>query len=177
MMERFTLREKIALAVGGVAVILTILIAGIILPYRSAMTALDQRIVSRQEQLREAQTLVQQIKGMQGEVAMAERKLRAGQSAAPLLPTLEGMITEIAGKEKLLGLRPQPSTPPAGFRQEKVEVQLEKIRLDQLLRLLHTIDSSPSALQTDSLKMRPRFEDQSLLDVTLVVSSFSMASS
>jgi general secretion pathway protein M len=175
MMERFSLREKLALAVAGVVVLLTILIAGIILPYRAALARLDQRIASRQGQLLEARTLVQRIKGMQGEVAVTERKLSTAASA-PLVATLEGLVAEIAGKEKLLGIRPQPVTAPAGFRQEKVEMQLEKVRLEQLVQLLHAIDSARNVLQSDSVKVRPRFEDAALLDVTLVVSSFVRAS-
>lgn len=175
MIERFSPRERLALAVAGGVVVLTILIAGIILPYRAATLRLDQRMASRQGQLGEARTLVQRIKSMQGEVAVTERKLSAA-SSVPLVATLEGLVGEIAGKEKLLGIRPQPVTAPAGFRQEKVEMQLEKVRLEQLVQLLHAIDSAKSALQSDSLKMRPRFEDPALLDVTLVVSSFVRAS-
>lgn len=175
MIERFSPREKLAVAVAGVVVILAILIAGIIFPYRAALQRLDQRMASRQGQLVEARTLVQRIRGMQGEVAATERKLSAA-SAAPLVATLEGLVAEIAGKEKLLGIRPQPATAPAGFRQEKVEMQLEKVRLEQLVQLLYAIDSAKSALQSDSIKIRPRFEDPALLDVTLVVSSFVRAS-
>ena len=175
MIERFSPREKLALAVAAGVVTLTVLIAGIILPYRTAMARLDQRIASRQGQIDEARTLVQRIKGMQGEVAATERKLSAA-TATPLLATLEGLVAGIAGKEKLLGIRPQPATAPAGFRQEKVEMQLEKVRLEQLVQLLYAIDSAGSALQSDSVKIRPRFEDPALLDVTLVVSSFVRAS-
>jgi general secretion pathway protein M len=175
MIERCSPREKLALAIAAVVVIATILIAGILLPYRAALQRLDQRMASRQEQILEARSLVQRIKGMQGEVATTARKLSAT-SAAPLVTTLEGMVLEIAGKEKLLAIRPQPATPPAGFRQEKVEMQLEKIRLEQLVQLLFAIDSAKSALQSDSVKVRPRFEDSALLDVTLVVSSFTKAS-
>jgi general secretion pathway protein M len=175
MIERLTPREKLALGAAGVVVLLTILIAGIILPYRAALERLDQRIVSRQGQLLEARILVQRIKAMQGEAAATQRKLSAAPSL-PLVATLEGLVAEIAGKEKLLGIRPQPVTAPAGVRQEKVELQLEKVRLEQLVQLLHAIDSAKSVMQSDSVKMRPRFEDAALLDVTVVVSSFVKAS-
>lgn len=175
MIERLSPREKVALTVATVVVTSTILIAGMILPYRAALARLEQQIVSRQEQLLEARALVQRIKEMQGEVAAAASKLQAAQSA-PLVSTLEGLVTAIAGKEAFFSIRPQPSTAPAGFRQEKVEMQLEKVRLDQLVRLLHAIDTAKMSLQSDSVKMRPRFEDPALLDVTLVVSSFVKAS-
>jgi len=175
MIERLTPREKVVLAVATVVLTLTILIAGILLPYQGAMARLDQRIASRQEQLLEARSLVQRIRGMQDEVAIAERKLQAAQ-AAPLVSTLEGLVATMVGKETFFAIRPQPSTAPQGFRQEKVEMQLEKVRLDQLVRLLYAIDSAKSSLQTESVKMRPRFEDPALLDVTLVVSSFVKAS-
>jgi len=50
------------------------------------------------------------------------------------------------------------------------------VRLEQLVQLLHAIDSAKSVMQSDSLKIRPRFEDPALLDVTVVVSSFVKAS-
>lgn len=173
MIDRFSPREKLAISVAGVAILLAILVAGIILPYRAAVARLDQRIVSRQAQIVEARRLVQRIKAMQGEAAATDRKL--GAPAAPLVATLEGLVAGIAGKEKLLGIRPQQATAPAGFREERVEMQLEKIRLEELVQLLFAIDSAQRALQTDSVKMRPRFEDSALLDVTLVVSSFVRA--
>lgn len=175
MIQRLTPREKLAVGVAGVVVLLTILIAGIILPYRTALERLDQRIVSRQGQLLEARTLVQRIRALQGEAAATQRKLSAAPSL-PLVATLESLVAEISGKEKLLGIRPQPVTSPAGVRQEKVEMQLEKVRLEQLVQLLHAIDSARSVMQSDSLKIRPRFEDPALLDVTVVVSSFVKAS-
>lgn len=174
MIDRYTPREKLALAIAAVAILLTILVAGIILPYRAAVARLDQRIVSRQGQIVEAKTLVQRIRAMQGEAAAAERKL--GAPAAPLVSTLEGLVAGVAGKEKLLGIRPQQVSAPAGFRVERVEMQLEKIRLQELVQLLYAIDSAQRALQADSVKMRPRFEDSALLDVTLVVSSFVRSS-
>lgn len=174
MIESLSPREKVVVVVAGIVVLLTFLVAGIILPYRAAIARLDQRIVSRQGQLAEARILVERIRGLQGEMATTERKL-AATPATPLLAILEGLVAEIAGKERFLGVRPQPATAPAGFRQEKVEMQLEKVRLEELVRLLHAIDTAKAALQTDSVKIRPRFEDPGLLDVTLVVSSFVKA--
>lgn len=171
MIERLSPREKIVLVVGGVVVGLTILFAGIVAPYRAAMRRLDERILSRQGQIVEARTLVKKIKGMQAEVATAERKLKPGQTL-PLATTLEALVTRVAARENLLAVRPQPVTAPSGFRQEKVEMQLEKVRLDQLVRLLQGIDNADRALQTDSVKLRRRFEDPALLDATLVVSAF-----
>lgn len=174
-LERLSPREKLALAIGAAAVVVTIVVAGIILPWRAADRRLDERIASRQAQIGEARTLVQKIRGMQGEVAVTSRRLGAGQ-AKPLTSTLESLVARIAAKENLLAVRPQPATAPSGFRQEKVEMQLERVRLDQIVRLLHAIDSNETMLQTDSVKLRPRFEDPALLDATLVVSAFVKAS-
>lgn len=175
MIERLNPRERIIVLVGASAALLIILIAGIILPYRAALQRLDDRIVARRQQIVEARTLVQRIQAMQAEAAMTERRLKPAQPTA-LVPAIEALVGRIAGRENLLGVRPQPVTAPSGFRQEKVEVQLEKIRLEQLVRLLHAINSADACLQTDGLKVRPRFENSALLDVTLVVSAFVRAS-
>lgn len=172
MIARLSRREQIVVTVGGAAALLIVLVAGVILPYRSAIQRLDERIAARRTQIVEARQLAERIKAMQTEAAIAERRLSPAQPLV-LVPTLEALVTRVAGRDRLIATRPQPATPPAGFRQERVEVQLEKLRLDQLVRLLNAVDTADAALQTDALKVRPRYEDPALLDVTLSVSAFT----
>jgi len=172
MIERLGRREKIVLALGGGVAAGLVLIAFILLPYRDALRQLDGRIASRRAQIAEAQMLVQRLATQRGEAAMAERRL-AKPLPSGLVPALETMVTQVARRECLIAARPQAVTPPAGFRQERVEVQLERLRLDQVVRLLHAIDTADAALQTDAVRMRPRYDDAALLDVSLTVSAFA----
>lgn len=172
MSERLTPRDRIVLAVGGVIAVLALLIGGVILPWRGVMNRLDQRIAVREEQIVAARELTARIAAMQTELAITERRLQAGPETA-LATSLETIAVRVVGRENLLSLRPLAATPPSGFRRETVEARFEKIRLDQLVRLLHAIERADACLQTDGLKVRARFEDATLLDATLTVSAFA----
>lgn len=54
---------------------------------------------------------------------------------------------------------------------EAVDLRLEKIRFDQLVSLLKAFDSSDMLLNVRQLKVKKRFDDPTLVDVTLQVES------
>ena len=89
MIDRLTERDRLALAVGAVAVVLALLYFGLFLPYRRGVAALDTRIASRQRQLAEVQELGARCRPLQQQLSQAE--LRLGQSAEfGLLAFVEG---------------------------------------------------------------------------------------
>ena len=45
-------RDRLALIVGGAVVLVTILVLGVVLPYRNALETLDSKIASRERQAR-----------------------------------------------------------------------------------------------------------------------------
>jgi general secretion pathway protein M len=69
-------------------------------------------------------------------------------------------------------MRPQPSSVQDTVRENSVEIKLEKIRLDQLIRLLYAIDSTDACLQVKNLRVKTRFDDRTLLDAVLTISSY-----
>lgn len=170
-MKQLSMRERIALSCGAGVVVIAILVAAVLTPYRAALQNLDSRIESRRQQLVKMQGLRQEFQILAREAAVTERRL-AKSKGFVLVPFLETLVTETAGREKLVYLRPQPATPPTGYREESVELKLEKVRLDHLVRLLYGVENAEACLQTRALKVKPRFDDQSLLDVVVTVSAF-----
>jgi general secretion pathway protein M len=66
---------------------------------------------------------------------------------------------------------PQPP-PQENLREESVEVRLEKIRLDQVVRLLYAVDTADALLQVKNLRLKTRFDDRTLFDATMTVAAF-----
>lgn len=172
-MKELTTRERIALYCGGGAVLIALLYAGVITPYRAALQRLDSRIESRQQQLATMQGQRPEYQRLVQEATRTERRL-AKSDGFTLVPFLENLVATTAGRENLVYLRPQPGIPPAGYREETLELKLEKVRLEQLVRLLHGIDSAEACVMARNLKMKPRFEDKSLLDVVLTISVYGV---
>ncbi|MFA5515564.1 MAG: type II secretion system protein GspM [Desulfuromonadales bacterium] len=167
-------RERLAIIVGGLFVLAAILYLGVISPYQSTLSRLDARIASRQKQVREIQALRQDYLLLQRQLNEAENRLDKA-TGFSLFSFVEASATREAGRENLVYMRPQTGSSQEGFREESVEIKLEKLRLDQLVRFLYSFESAEAALQVKNLRIRTRFDDRSLLDAVMTVSMYGRA--
>jgi general secretion pathway protein M len=164
-------RERVAVAIAAVAVLAALFYAGLVAPYRGALRRLDARIATRQRQLGEIAALQQRYQQLQRRVGEAEQRL-AKAEAFSLFAYVEGLAGQMISRENLVSMRPQPATVREDLREETVEVRLEKVRLDQLVRLLHAIDSNEALLAVKSLKIKTRFDNRAQLDAVLTIASY-----
>lgn len=171
MIPQLSRRDQVAVAVGAVAVLATVFYLGVVAPYREALAQLDVRITSRQRQIREVESLRREFLVLQQRQSAAEARLERG-GAFSLFPFVEGLVGQIAAKENLVSMRPQPPVPREDLREESVEVRLEKVRLDQVIRLLYAVDTADALLQVKNLRLKTRFDDRTLFDATMTVAAF-----
>ncbi len=164
-------RERLALIVCGLVVLATVIFLGVVLPYRNAMTRLDGKIASRQKQVQQIQELRQEYLLLQQQLSKAEGRLDKARNFS-LFSFVEATAARVASKENLVYMRPQTGSAQEGFREESVEIKLEKLHLDQLVRFLYSFESADAALQVKSLRIRTRFDDHSQLDAVMTVSMF-----
>ncbi len=170
-MKELSQRERIAVGIGGSALLIALLYGGLFAPWRAAEERLDRRIAVYQQQLVELEGLAGRYRQLTVDAATIEGRL-AGSSNFQLVPFLEGLVDNIAGRERLTSLRPQPAAPNGSLREEKVVLQLQRLRLDQVVRLLHAIDNADACLATRQLRLRQRFDDPTLLDAEVAVSAY-----
>jgi general secretion pathway protein M len=171
MIDRLSPRDRLALAVGAGVVLVAVLLFGIYLPYRGALAGLDDRIAARQRQVEEVGELRARYQLLQQQLGVAERRLAQGEQVS-LFPFVEELAGRFATKENLIYMRPQPPSTQGEFREESVEIRLEKVRLGQLVQLLFAIDSAPAALKVKNLRIMTGFDDRTLLDSVLTIASF-----
>lgn len=164
-------RERLALIVGGLVVLVTLVVLGVILPYRAALDRLDTRIASRQQQAQEILELRQEYLLLQRQLAEAETRAAKSRDFS-LFSFIETAAGQVAGKENLVYMRPQAGASQDGIREEAVEVKLEKVKLDQLVRFLYAVESTDAPLQVKSLRVRTRFDDRSQLDAVMTISMY-----
>ena len=168
MMQNLTRREKQFLAGGGIALLLLIILFGIVLPYRSASANLDSRIAQKQKQLQQVETMQTEFRRLKSELTLRERKLSRG-SGASAFSSIEGIVTRLGFRDKLVSMRPQPAGVREGMQVEAVATRVDDIGLDQLLGLLKAFESSRTLLNVRSMKIRTRFDDPTQLDAELLV--------
>jgi general secretion pathway protein M len=172
MINRLSDREKIFLG-GGILSLLVVLVwAGIYTPYRRGVTQAETQIASRQRQLEDVRHLEREYHRLQQELAAAERQMSGGAQGSSLFSFIEDVTTRSGVRENLVSMRPQTAQMQGDYREESVEVRLERVQLAQLVRLLHLIESADSFLKVKNLRAKPRFDNRAQLDTILLVSSF-----
>jgi general secretion pathway protein M len=171
MINRLSDREKLFVFSGAAILLFLVLWLGVIGPYRKGMELAEIHIVSRQRQLDEVRLLQQEYVSLQRELAATEKKIIGTAQGFSLFSYVEDAAQRLGVRDNLVSMRPQTPQLHGDFREESVEIRLEKIGLDQLVRFLYSIESADAALQIKTMRIKPRFDDRRQLDTVLVVSS------
>lgn len=175
MISQLSQRDRFALIVGGAVVVVVLIVFAVILPYQDALARLDTKIAARQRQLQQVEILRGQFLALQRQLRDADRRLDSSRNFS-LFSFIEGITTQVASKENLVYMRPQPAAAQDGYQENSVEIKLEKIRLDQLVRMLYDIQNADAFLQVKNMRVKTRFDDRTLLDVVLTVSAYGRSS-
>jgi len=168
MIQQMSRREQMMVAAAVVAVVLVVIWLGVVDPYRAKMDRLDNQIKSRSNSLVEVNNLKQEIARLRQQLSgVSDKKALTG----PLFSHLE-MLTEKTGvKDNLLSMRPQQPSVQGDYRQQMVELKLEKLSLPQLVRFLYQVEYAGQGVQVKSMRLKRRFDDHSSLDANLSIFS------
>lgn len=168
--KQLSSREKVFLAGGAVALAVLVIVAGVIFPYRAAMSRMDSAIVTKQAQLEEIVQLRAKYLDLKAQASRLQRDLQRDRMPAPLT-FLEETAVSVAGRESLVLMRPLPSVVKDNMRIESVEFKMERIGLEEVLRILWTIETARSPMRVDKLFLKQRFDDATQLDMNVTASA------
>jgi len=174
MIDKLSDRERLFMLGGAIALVVILAGFGGYEAYRSTLTRLDRTIATRTRQLADFEGLRQEALLLQQQMQQAEGKL--AQSATFSLATfIEGQAEQVAGRTSLAYARPQSPASRGNLQEEILEAKLERLSLEQVLRLLWVIDTAPVPMHVRDMELRKRFDDPALLDLTLTVSAMRRA--
>jgi len=168
MITRLNPRERVIVGGGLVVVVGLIFWFALITPYMNATKRLDRRISAHHHNLVRVEKMSTQIDELRHQIANIDRRQKGKR---PLFSLVENLTEQTGVREQLLSMRPQPATTQGKYRQQLVEIRLERLSLAQLVKLLHAIEYRSGGVQVKSLRVKPRFEDHSALDVHMVLMS------
>lgn len=170
MIKELKQRERYVLAAGVVALGLLLLVFGVVLPYGAAVERLDKTISTRQVQLVEVKQLQADYQVLKKRVGQLQRDLDQQAVVAPLT-FLEESASRIAGRENLVLMRPLPAVMQGQLRTEMTEFKLERLGLEQVLRVLQEVEQARPPMRVDRLHIKQRFDDATQLDMNVTVSA------
>lgn len=168
MIKNLSPREKTVVVAGLIILIILFIWLALLNPYMKTMKSLDRKISAHRQNLQKVETMHEQISQLRQQ--LADVKI-LNQGTRPLFSLVESMAVQTGVREQLLSMRPQPATTQGEFRQQLVEIRLEKISLPQMVKLLHAVEYRSGGVQVKSMQVKPRFEDRSILDANMVLMS------
>lgn len=159
-------RDKKVLLYGGIAVALILLYALVLAPITADISRKRDLIPKKEKDLAE-------MKAMQAQYLDLQNKLKELQALAarrgPLLTDIENFTKQANLSSKIVSLKPQTGVQAEGFKETVVEVRLESITLYDMVNYIYLLEKN--TLRIRKLQFKPRYEDQKLLNATLLVSS------
>ena len=166
-------RERMFLGGAGAMLVLFLIFKVAIDPLFKRSADLDRQIVTARRQLAELRTMQQEYQRQKTVVDNINSQLKRQQNFA-IFSRLEEFAGQTGIRNKILYMKPTVSTPSEVYNEESVEVKMEGVTLEQLVRYLHQIENSPQLLKIKRLEIKPRFDNRQILTATFRVSAFTL---
>lgn len=163
-------RERLLLSIvgvfGGVFVFYFVALS----PFLAAQGRASEASLTADSQLAAMIRLRREYDTAEAQLAAVEDQIRGNRDQRNVLTLLEALAKESGVSVEAMKDRRGGSNET--YREQRVEVSLKKVTLEQAVRYLHSIESAERPFSIKSLRMKTRADASKLLDVTFSVSSF-----
>ncbi len=139
--------------------------------YKQTLKRLDRKVTSARNDLSQLEVSLQQYRELDARLRKLKRQSNAT-AGRNLITTVENAAEKIDARNQLVYVRPQPDKTHEDLTEEGVEIRMVKLQLHQLVELLHQFDQIGQRLKVSQLRIRTRFDDQELLDTSMILSRF-----
>ncbi len=166
------MREKMFVLGSVVAVLLTLLFTLVIDPTLTHSARLEKQIRKAQRDLKDLRTQQKEYRQQQEVLGRISQRLSRQQDLA-IFAFLAKLADDTGIRKKLKYMKPTVSTPSDLYTEESVEIKIEGVTLEQLIRYLHQVESAPQLLKIKRLSINPRRDKRHLLTAIFRVSVFT----
>lgn len=161
-------RRILLFAGGGVAVLIFLWV--VVLP-RLGVGGLDSKIEEKERELREMVRLYQNFEQIKSDVSQLESTISRNKNMS-LLSELSAIAEKLGISQGIDSMVSKQKPKNDFYKEEAVEMRLQKINTEELGRLLYETEHSAKVMRVRKLTVDTRFDDASLLNVTLQVSTY-----
>jgi type II secretory pathway component PulM len=168
--DNFSAQERMLLSILGVLLAATLLFLVIVNPILSATASARERVEAAEQDLEVMSRLRREYEAVNARLAGVEERIRANRDQQNTLTLLESLASGAAVKIDSMEERKSPDHEL--YRETRVEVSLKNVSLTQVVKLLHSIESSPRQFSVKGLRIKTRQDGNDSLEVAFSVSSF-----
>jgi general secretion pathway protein M len=165
-------REKVMIAGGGVVIILLLFYQFGLSPAIDRLRLLDRLVAQKEREVHEMKGLRDTYLTQKSLMEEVNRSLNQRGPEFAIFSFLEDLANKSGVKANIKDMKPALSTVGERYSESSVEMRLEGIALQQLIRYLFDIERAPQVLRVRRMHIKPRSANPDLLDVTFQVSTF-----
>ena len=164
-------RERVLVIGAAVVILLVLLFLVVIDPQLARSARLDRQIHATQSQLRDIQTESREYLRHKRVLDRINQQLTR-QRTFSLFSRLEQLARQTGIRKQIQYMKPTVSAPNDLYREEAVEIKMEGVTLEQLIRYLDQVERSPQLLKIKRLSIKPQRRNRQMLSAVIRVSTF-----
>jgi Tfp pilus assembly protein PilO len=171
MKLNITQRERRVLAVASVILLLIIVYLGVDAAVQQYQE-LGRRIEIKKQDLVKISHLRDQYVETHRQVQEIRSRLEKKQKDFSLLSFIEDLANREGIREKIGSVKPKKIPLNDDYDESSVEIQMDNITLPKFVDFSYKVEHSGHLLKVKRLRIKTRYDDRNLLNVTLQVSTY-----
>ena len=174
---KLTKREKQTIAAGAVFLGLIVAFQVFVRPAIGRVRTLRRVVSDKQQLLAELRAKSEQYKNVSRELEKIRLEMARQPEERKILSFVERIQKDSGLMQKVVYMKPSTMTVKDVYEQITIEIRLQNITLDQLIRFLLKIESSELTIGIRTLEIKRGLRDSGLLDTTIQLVSLSLIGS
>ena len=166
-MMQLNQREKIAVQIGAVCLLLFVGLQFLLFPFLDNRARLTRGLVDRERALLDMRLMQQRYGELNQQNDTLAAVLLQRDQGFSLFSFLEKNATESQVKEHIAYMRPSQSAANELYRQSLIEMKMQAVSLGQLVQFLEKTESPEQLVGVDRITIQENTQEDATLDVTL----------
>ncbi len=171
LLVKMSSRERNLVLGALIFVTLSVLYALVFSPLAERGNTWQRKTANVKKEYAEFQKLRAEYVEIEAALSGLQVKLTSSGSDASLLARMEATARSLGLQERITSMKPFSTDLDSGIRESSVEIRMEKLDLKGVVDLLEKVESSENNTRVGRLRVKTRFDDPSLVDVTILISA------
>ncbi len=168
-------RQKIAVSIGGISLLLFIVLQFIVFPLTDKRVKLGKGLALREKEVSGMRIMQERYRELSKQSGSLTSLLAQRDSRFSLFSFLEKNAADSEIKEHITYMKPSESPKNELFKQSLVEMKLQAISLKRLIDFLEKTESTENLVGIDKITIQENSKESATLDVTLRMVSVDQA--
>lgn len=168
-------REKIAISIGGVIVVVLLILELIIFPIYDRKENLQRLIVQRTKSLSEMGQLQAEYHALTRNLVSNESQLKNRPRGFTLFSFLDALAGQSGIKQNIIYMKPSTANVKGSpYSLSIVEMKIESLTMNQLVAFLHGVETSPNMVWVKRISLSKGEKNNQLINSILQVETYQL---